>query len=314
MVYEPFAERVRRVDTPAGVIHTVSGWGRAGLRFPFTAPAVPGGIATVDPDTGAWHLATDDDGPGAWTDAAVHEFAGPDGPIEAVVYGDWRTADRVLVSLHGGPEAATQLGFDPLMQDLVTAGIAVVAPNFRGSTGYGQAFQRALHGAWGGPDLADVRHIGRQLARPGRTLMLHGTSYGAFLAVLAASADPRLWARCVAVAPFVSGPHLYAEGSPAVRALLDRTGGLSTVDDELGPRDLVRLGGRIAARVLIIHGRDDDVIPVGQSRALRDGLLRAGRDVEYVETPTGGHDPLRGGQGPALTDRMLRFLLADERG
>jgi dipeptidyl aminopeptidase/acylaminoacyl peptidase len=86
------------------------------------------------------------------------------------------------------------------------------------------------------------------------------------------------------------------------------------VDDELGPRDLVRLGGRIAARVLIIHGRDDDVIPVGQSRALRDGLLRAGRDVEYVETPTGGHDPLRGGQGPGLTDRMLRFLLADERG
>jgi pimeloyl-ACP methyl ester carboxylesterase len=311
VVYTPTRERIRHIDTPPGVISTMSGWGTDGLRFPFSAPTQPGGIATVDPATGRWGLASDHDEPDL-IDARLHTFAGPAGPIEAVVYGDWHTARRVLVSLHGGPEAAAQLGFDPLMQDVAGAGIAVVAPNFRGSTGYGTAHQRALDHAWGGPDLADVRQLARQLAGD-RTLMLHGTSYGAFLALLAAAADPHLWSHCVAVAPFLSGQRLYADASPAVRALVERLGGRTLVDDDLGPRDVTRLCDRIAARLLIIHGGNDDVIPVGQSRILREHLLRAGRregpDFGYLETPTGGHDPLRGIHGPELAVRLVDFLL-----
>ncbi|MEO3859141.1 prolyl oligopeptidase family serine peptidase [Acrocarpospora sp. B8E8] len=308
VVYTPGEERIRPVATPPGIIHNVSAWGPGGLRFPFSAPAQPGGIATVDPATGSWELAAD--GEGDWADAEVHEFAGPAGPIEAVVYGDWRRARHLVISLHGGPEAAAQLNFDPFPQRLAAAGIAVVAPNYRGSTGYGQEHQQALQGAWGGPDLDDIRHLGRLLAAEGRTLMLHGTSYGAFLGLLAAAADPWLWSRCVAVAPFVSGPSLYQEGSPAVQALIERLGGREVIDDALGPRDLTLLAPRITARLMVVHGRNDEVIPVGQSRLLRDCLLRAGRELDYVEPPTGGHDPTYGEQGPELIDRLVRFLLA----
>jgi dipeptidyl aminopeptidase/acylaminoacyl peptidase len=140
--------------------------------------------------------------------------------------------------------------------------------------------------------------------------VLYGTSYGAYLGLLAAAADPGLWSRCAAVAPFVSGPSLHRDGSPAVRALIERLGGLADVDDELGPRDLALLSGRITARLLIVHGGGDEVIPVTQSRLLREHLRRAGREPEYAEPPAAGHDPLHGERAPELTDRLVRFLTA----
>ncbi|WP_169948941.1 S9 family peptidase [Microbispora sp. H11081] len=312
MIYTPRLDRVRTIPTPPGVVQSLAAWGMDGLRFPFSSPTRPSGVATVDTTTGEWSLVADEGH--TWADAEVQEFTGPDGPIEAVVYGDWRTSRHVLVFLHGGPEAATQLEFDPLMQEMAAAGIAVVAPNYRGSTGYGLPHQRALHGAWGGPDLADVRHLARQLSREGRNLMLYGTSYGAYLALLAAGADPGLWSRCVAVSPFLSGESLHAEGSPPVRALIDRLGGRAVVRDDLGPRDVARLCDRITARLLVVHSDNDEVIPVSQSRRLRERLLEAGRhegrDFVYLEPPTGGHDPIQGGHGIELTRFLLRFLLA----
>jgi pimeloyl-ACP methyl ester carboxylesterase len=97
-----------------------------------------------------------------------------------------------------------------------------------------------------------------------------------------------------------------------VRALIDRLGGRTVVEDELGPRDLTMLCGRITARLLIVHARDDEVIPVGQSRELRECLAHAGRregrDFTYLEVPTGGHDPFSAGRRPESTARLLRFL------
>jgi pimeloyl-ACP methyl ester carboxylesterase len=99
-------------------------------------------------------------------------------------------------------------------------------------------------------------------------------------------------------------------GSPAVRALIDRLGGRAAIEDDLGPRDLARLCGRITARLMIIHAGDDEVIPVGQSRQLRQSLLRAGRwedpDFVYLEPASGGHGSLM--DSNQLMHRLLRFL------
>ena len=142
-------------------------------------------------------------------DVSARRFDGPHGPIEAVVYGDSAHAARVVLALHGGPEAAWQLTYEPLFQRLVAEGIAVVAPNQRGSTGYGAAHRDAIRGAWGGPDLADILHLGRVLIAergPGTSRpILYGGSYGAYLSLLASAAAPDLWARTAVVAPFLSG-------------------------------------------------------------------------------------------------------------
>ncbi|HET9140778.1 prolyl oligopeptidase family serine peptidase [Actinophytocola sp.] len=302
------------IAVPPGVIGT-AGWSDTGLRFVFSGPTRPADVATagaVAPDD--WRV---DLGPAPHPDAhdaRLRRFAGPDGPIEAVCYGpEPSLARHVVLALHGGPEAAWQLGFDRVFQRLAAAGIAVVAPNQRGSTGYGSAHRQAINGAWGGPDLADIRHLGVRLGRSGRAPMLFGTSYGAFLALLAAATEPAAWSRCVAVAPFLSARRLHAEAGPAVRSLIDRLGGRIQLDDELGPRDLFQLGERIRTPVLILHGEHDDVIPVTQSRVLADRLRRAAAPVRYREIPTGGHNPLHEPGGEVLLDELVGFLLREDR-
>lgn len=315
VIHTPDGDAVRTLDLPPGVVGGVANWSEHGLRFPFSTPTRPPGIATIRrPLAGSALSHTSGSAAATWVDADVCDLPGAQGPIEAVVHGaDWRDAPRLLVWLHGGPESATRLEFDPLAQRLAAAGIAVVAPNYRGSTGYGQAHQSALVGAWGVPDLEDIRAIGRSLTRQRRAagkIMVAGTSYGAFLAVLAAAADPDLWSHCVAVAPFLSGAELYEDGSPAVRALLDRLGGRATATDaELGPRHLTEVCARIEARMLIIHGRVDPVIPVRHSRELRDALRRAAATrCAYIEPARAGHDPFQGSAGTRLVGEMVRFL------
>jgi dipeptidyl aminopeptidase/acylaminoacyl peptidase len=284
-----------------------------------TSPTAPGARCS------AWPSAPTT-GPSGWADAHVEQLQGAAGPVEAIVYGgrDWRASERVLLALHGGPLDAWRLEFDPLFQLLARAGIAIVAPNQRGSSGYLPGHALALRGAWGGPDLEDVRRIALRIAAErGRLgvgvlgdLALLGLSYGAFLALLAASCEPELWSCCVALAPFLSGPRLYRDGDPAVRGLLERLGGCQELHDALGPRDLLRLVGGLRARLLLVHGGDDEVIPVAHSRALRQRLLdlgrREGEDFDYLEVPSGGHDLVATAGTPALREHVVRFLTGRE--
>ncbi len=312
------------MPVPDGLVRGPACWTREGIRFPFSAPDHPPAVATVRPGGHGRTPCSPSAGlPGplrGWAGAHVERLEGAAGPVEAVVYGgrDWRSRAQVLLALHGGPLDAWRLEFDPLFQCLAGAGIAIVAPNQRGSSGYSAAHALALRGAWGGPDLEDVRRIARRIAAERRALgagaagdlCLLGISYGAWLALLAACCEPALWSRCVALSPFASGPRLHRDGGAAVRELLERLGGCQELHDAIGPRDTLRLLHALRARLLLVHGDADDVIPVGHSRAVRARLLELGRreglDFDYLEVPGGGHD--LAGALPALRERLLRFL------
>lgn len=328
LVHDDDTDQIAEVPVPPGVIRS-AGWGESGLRLLWSSPTCPTTVATLpaSPGPDGWPPPSPGSGTvgadrgAGWQDARTEHFDGPDGRVEAVVYGDWRRARHLLVALHGGPEAAWELAFDPFFQSLAAAGVAVVAPNQRGSTGYGAAYRDAINGAWGGPDLADIRWLRARLDRERRTVagpapMLFGTSYGAFLALLAAAADPYGWSRCAVVAPFLSGPLLHRDGSPAVRSLIDRLGGTTPIDDELGPRDLLRLAPRIRARLLVVHGRRDDVIPVAHSRALARRLAETSiaERFRYREVADGGHNPLDDAGGRTLRAEIIDFFTAERPG
>ncbi len=302
----------RPVDAPAGSPWTRAGWTRDGLWLPLITttapmdlwwtPTVHGRLRPVDgslPVTGV---------PGH-----TELLPGAAGPVEAVVHGDWRTADRVVVALHGGPAEHWELRFDPLLQAFARAGFAVVAPNPRGSTGYGRQFEEAIKGDWGGPDLADVLALATHLVRVrgvGRTLpVLYGVSYGAFLALLAAAEAPSIWAGCAAVAPFTSTTRLYREALPPVRALLDRLEATSSANG--GPRDLLRDASRMRGRVLLVHGDRDPVIPVDHSRQLAAALAGSATvDLSYLEVPGAGHPPVSPRSDDEHFRQLVRFLEA----
>lgn len=320
-VYTPATDQLAPVEIPLGVVHGLAYWARDDLRIPFSTPSQPPGVGIlriggVPSWSVAGSAAVPDEMP--WAEAHIERLDGPAGPIQAIVYGGpgWRTSSRLLLALHGGPVDAWRYTFDPLFQRLVAAGIAVVALNQRGSSGYGAAHTRAVRGAWGGPDLDDVCHIARALDSERRALgaprlMVLGESYGAFLALLATGFEPDLWSRCVALAPFLSGPRLYEE-APAIRGLIEQLAGCEELHDDLGPRDVLRLCHSLQAKLLIVHGERDEMIPVTQSRALRRRLLTVGRcegvDFEYLEVPDGGHDLATGAHTHALHARVVRFL------
>jgi pimeloyl-ACP methyl ester carboxylesterase len=112
------------------------------------------------------------------------------------------------------------------------------------------------------------------------------------------------------VAPFLSGPRLWDEAGPATRALIDRLDGRTPLPGGAG--DVLTDAARIRAPLLVIHGDADETIPIGQSRVLRDRLMRAGRrervDFRLLEVRGAGHDPLHGPRGRTPTTVLTQFL------
>lgn len=320
-VYTLADDRLSPLVGPPGKISSPACWTRNLIRFPFSSPTHHPTLATVRLGLESkWSLSEDSGGGdhGAAPQADLIELRGPAGPIEAIVYGGagWRTCQHLVLALHGGPLSSWRFGFEPLFHCLATEGVAVVAPNYRGSTGYGGEHLRAVIGNWGGPDLDDVLELGRtlghdralrQLPRP----VVLGASYGAFLALLAACQAPESWSACVALAPFLSGPRFYDSANAAVRRRIEQLGGLRTIENSSQPRDVLRGCMSLSAPLLIMHGVDDETIPVTQSRILREHLLQLGKtegvDFEYAEVNS-DHGGLL--QRIPLNQRVVRFCLA----
>lgn len=317
--YTPADHSVREVEGPAGTVSAPASWVGDLIRFRFSAPDHPPTLATVrlaaEP---RWSVSRDAGDQDAWAAAELVELESPTGPIEAIVYGGphWRQCRHLVMALHGGPLSSWRFEFDPLFQCLAAAGIAVVAPNYRGSTGYGHEHLRAALAHWGGPDLDDVLHLGRELQqdRARRELpqpVVLGASYGAFLALLAACHEPGLWSACVALAPFLSGPRLHESAlDPAVRDRIAQLGGLAESDDAAGQRDVLRVCATLSAPLLLIHGTGDLTVPVQQSRTLARRLSESGRtegaDFEYLEVDS-DHTGVALAQRNALRQRLVRF-------
>lgn len=299
---------VRLVDTRTGhwtqlhlppLVVIGRGWmDEASLVVPVSTPDRPGTLLHVDLGT-ADHRLEDGALDGAVT-VSVREYAGADGPIECVVAGNPTTAPTVVVALHGGPLDGWRTQHDPLLSGLAAAGIAVVAPNVRGSTGYGRDHALAIVGRWGGPDLADVLAVSADLRErrgPNQPLpIVLGHSYGAWLALLAAADRPHDWSACIAVSPFVSGQRVVAHGGP-VAELVRRLGGTDS-------RDARGAAASISAPVLLIHGGLDTVVPVDESELVAASLAGT---AELVRLPRTGHDVFTATGALVALERIAAF-------
>lgn len=221
-----------------------------------------------------------------------------------------------IVLPHGGPASRDGLAFDWMAQFLASRGYGVIQPNFRGSTGYGHAFQQAGKGQWGGlmqDDLVDaVRFLTDQgLADAGRVCMV-GASYGGYAALVAGFRDPGLF-RCVASINGVANlTALYddARYSPmrdATRASFgkDRDALLS-----LSPKERAR---DFTVPVLLVHGTDDTIVPVDDSRDMAAALRGAGKPFR-LELVEGGSHWLTTAQERITVLKTVESFLAEQLG
>ncbi|MGH3095001.1 MAG: alpha/beta hydrolase family protein [Streptosporangiales bacterium] len=324
-IVTPASESVEPLDVPAGIASGPASWSETFLRVPFSSPRCPPTLATVALDSRRPERRTTvhEDRSATWAAAELVQLDGPSRPIEAIAYGGarWRRAPVLVVALHGGPLSAWGFEFQPLFQALSAAGAAIVAPNYRGSTGYGDEHLRSVIGSWGGPDLDDVSHLARRLDRERAPLGLPapvvlGVSYGAYLALLAACHEPQLWSACVALAPFLSGPRLHAgTRDPAVRDRIERLGGLAHAEYPERSNDVLDVCEALRAPLLLVHGTRDLTIPVEQSRELvRRPVARADGDAarEYLEVEA-DHEEVTLARRDALRRRIVRFCLSRSR-
>ncbi|MBB4837163.1 dipeptidyl aminopeptidase/acylaminoacyl peptidase [Sphingomonas kyeonggiensis] len=190
-----------------------------------------------------------------------------------------------IVMPHGGPGSRDEWGFDWLAQFYAARGFAVLQPNFRGSTGYGDGwFQKNGFQSWR-TAIGDVNDGGRWLekqgiAAPGK-LAIVGWSYGGYAALQSPALDPDLFKAIVAIAPVTDLETLRneAQGFTSYNIVSKFIGSGPHVK-EGSPAQNVQ---KIKAPVLMFHGDQDLNVGIGESRMMASRLRGAGKPVELVE-------------------------------
>src|SRR5436305_11425122 len=134
-------------------------------------------------------------------------FQAEDGIRDADVTGV-QTCALPILYIHGGPKSQSVDSFNRFIQHIVNQGYMVIAPNYRGSTGYGKAFEDANLFDMGGGDLQDVLAAADFLKQTGypdpKKLIAMGGSYGGYMTMMAVTKAPDVWAAGGPIVPFVN--------------------------------------------------------------------------------------------------------------
>jgi dipeptidyl aminopeptidase/acylaminoacyl peptidase len=224
----------------------------------------------------------------------------------------------LLVVPHGGPWARDAFGYNAMAQFFANRGYAVLAPNFRGSTGYGEAFLNAGNNEWGQKMQDDltwgVRHLVEQgVADPKRVGILGG-SYGGYAALAGAAFTPDLYAAAVSIV----GPSnllTLLESIPpyweAVRTMFHvRMGDPNTPEGkaQLERQSPLFSAGRIRTPLLVIQGANDPRVKKAESDQIVIALRDRGFPVEYLVAPDEGHGFSRPVNNMAMYATIEAFL------
>ncbi len=229
----------------------------------------------------------------------------------------------LVVLPHGGPAARDDPGFDWWSQALASRGYAVLQPQFRGSDGFGSDLLSSGYGEWGRKMQTDLSDGVRDLASKGvvdpKRVCIVGASYGGYAALAGATLDTGVY-RCAASIAGLSDLQRFLavkrdQGSERRNLSLrfwDRfMGAKSSTDPALDAISPAKLIDKVSIPVLLIHGRDDTVVPIEQSRIMDAALRRAGKPVKYVELPGEDHWLSKSETRLEMLKQVVAFLEAN---
>jgi dipeptidyl aminopeptidase/acylaminoacyl peptidase len=219
----------------------------------------------------------------------------------------------MLVNVHGGPTSQALADWNPRVQYLVQRGWIVLQPNYRGSTGYGMTYRRALEGRWGERDAADVAAGIKHAVKEGwcdpRRVVLMGGSAGGLTILNVAALHGDLVAAVVALYPVTdlleldATTHRFESGYNA-----RLVGPLPDARDTYVANSATTHATKITAPALLLHGSEDHIVVPAQSAALEQTLQRAGTPVERHVYEGEGHGWRRSGTVVDELERIEAFL------
>lgn len=233
------------------------------------------------------------------TRPVLRRFTGLDGqPLSGWLYrpdtpGPWPT----MIHLHGGPEAQERPVYNSFFQSLVAAGIAVFAPNVRGSSGFGRTFETADDVERRLGSIEDVAAAAQHLfdhgvCIPGR-LGLMGRSYGGYLTLAGLTWFPELFAVGIDICGMADLETFYRHTEPWIAvAAVSKYGSPDRDTAVLKEFSPIHRIDRLRAPLLVVHGGDDTNVPVEEAEQVIAALVENGRPHQLLLFPGEGHELL----------------------
>jgi dipeptidyl aminopeptidase/acylaminoacyl peptidase len=223
--------------------------------------------------------------------------------------------NAAIVYIHGGPTSQTMNSFNRFVQFAVNQGYMVLAPNYRGSTGYGKEFQQANLFDMGGGDLQDVLAGVDWIKQTGhldpKKIAVMGASYGGYLSMMAVTKAPDVWAAAVPIVPFVNWFTEIENEDPVLRE-----GDLATMGDLAKNKALyedrspINFIDQVKAPLLLLAGGHDPRCPKSETQQVVDAIKKRGGTVDYKVYENEGHGFARVENQIDAYKRVADFLLA----
>ncbi|WP_236611869.1 alpha/beta hydrolase family protein [Phenylobacterium zucineum] len=223
----------------------------------------------------------------------------------------------LVVFPHGGPASRDTPGFDWWAQGMASRGYAVLQVNFRGSEGLGGELLEAGYGEWGRKmqtDLSDgVRWLASQGVIDPRRVCIVGASYGGYAALAGATIDRGVY-RCAVSVAGVSDLKRHVAysrtrgGRTSERYWTRFIGAEDLGDPVMRIYSPALLADQADIPVLLIHGKDDTVVPLEQSRIMDEALRKAGKPVELIVQKGADHWLSRGDTRLETLQATITFL------
>ena len=220
-----------------------------------------------------------------------------------------------IVFVHGGPTAQTMNSFNRFAQYMVNQGYLVIAPNYRGSTGYGKEFQQANLFDMGGGDLQDVLGAADWIKQTGyvdpKKLILMGGSYGGYLTMMGVTKAPDVWAAGIPIVPFVNWFTEIQNEDPVLQQ-----SDLATMGDPVQnkaryeDRSPINFVDQIKAPLYLLAGGNDPRCPKTEAQQVVDAVKKRGGVVEYKVYENEGHGFARVENQIDAYKRVADFLKA----
>lgn len=203
-------------------------------------------------------------------------------------------SNPAVVWPHGGPEWQEKNLFNKYFQIMANRGYIIIAPNFRGSTGYGKSFQEKIYKDWGGNEFKDVLGAYDYLVNSGyvdkNKIAVVGGSFGGFMTLTCVTKAPERW-KC---AVDIFGPSnlitfcnsVPEHWKPGVVVLV---GDPDKDKDFLNERSPINFIDKITAPLLIIQGKNDPRVVQAESDQIAEKLKQQNKEVEYHVLNDEGH-------------------------
>jgi dienelactone hydrolase/Tol biopolymer transport system component len=216
----------------------------------------------------------------------------------------------VILHMHGGPHEQAWQHFSPELQLWIDHGFAVFSVNYRGSTGFGDAFQAHIIGNPGYWELEDIVAGRNWLVQQGiacqDAILLTGWSYGGYLTLLALGKYPELWAGGMAGYAIADWSLLHAEVSEGLQFTWLFGGTLEEKPEQYRVSSPITYAERVKVPLFIYQGRNDPGCPPRQMEHYVARLQELGKHVEIIWLEA-GHGTLNTAQEIMTQEHLLRF-------